>query len=74
MRKSTGGLFCAFATRNSAHACDVCVCVCACAGREEETVGRQEGEKSVEIEEKSAHYITLARLPITPFKTFRALP
>lgn len=50
------------------------VCVCACAGREEETVGRQEGEKSVEIEEKSAHYITLARLPITPFKTFRALP
>lgn len=32
------------------------------------------GEVCVEIEEKSAHYITLARLPITPFKTFRALP
>lgn len=33
MRKSTGGLFCAFATRNSAHACDVCVCVRARGGK-----------------------------------------
>lgn len=50
MRKSTGGLFCAFATRNSAHACDVC------AGRDGETTGRQEeGEKSVWRLKKSQH-------------------
>lgn len=41
---------------------------------EEETERRQKGEKSRRTEEKSAHYITLARLPITPLKTFRALP
>lgn len=39
---------------------------------EEET--EEEGEKSRRTEEKSAHYITLAHLPITPLKTFRALP
>ena len=42
--------------------------------KEEETEKRQEGEKSRRTEEKSAHYITLARLPITPLKTFRASP
>lgn len=58
----------------------MCVCVCVCTiistlcVREEETEMRQEGEKSRRTEEKSAHYITLARLPITPLKTFRALP
>lgn len=57
-----------------AHSC-ACVSVCgSVCEREVETVGRQEGEKSRKTEEKSVHYITLARLPITPFKTFRALP
>lgn len=51
------------------------VCVCMDVFRElhlrEERQKRQEGG---EEEEKSVHCISLARLPITPLKTFRALP
>lgn len=41
---------------------------------EETGGGRGERAKSTRNEEKSVHCITLARLPITPLKTFRALP